>query len=112
MTAARPRPAASPRVLFICHNHPSFHPGGTEIFAHDLFRHMKDVDGIEAMFLACTNKVHREQKPGTNFQTIGRSADERIRVCGSPADPQAWLNGRGGIAARGWRADRRKEFSP
>ena len=73
-----PTLTALPRVLFICHNHPSFHPGGTEIFAHDLFRHMKDVDGIEAMFLACTNKVHREQKPGTNFQTVGRSADELV----------------------------------
>ena len=71
-----------PRILFVCHNHPSFHPGGTEIFAHDLFRHMKDVDGVEAMFLACTNKVHRDQKPGTNFQTVGRSADELILWAG------------------------------
>ena len=29
---------------------------------------------------------------------------------GLPADPQTWLNGRGGIAARGWRADRRKDI--
>ena len=43
---------------------------------------MKDVDGIEAMFLACTNKVHREQKPGTNFQTVGRSADELVLWAG------------------------------
>ena len=82
MTSVRSRPAPLPRVLFVCHNHPSFHPGGTEIFAHDLFRHMKDVDGIEAMFLACTNKVHREQKPGTNFQTVGRSADELVLWAG------------------------------
>ncbi|UEM22411.1 glycosyltransferase family 4 protein [Skermanella mucosa] len=76
------RPGSAPRVLFVCHNHPSFHPGGTEIFAHDLFRHMKDVDGIEAMFLACTNKVHRDQKPGTNFQTVGRSSDELVLWAG------------------------------
>jgi glycosyltransferase involved in cell wall biosynthesis len=40
------------------------------------------VDGIEAMFLACTNKVHREQKPGTNFQTVGRSSDELVLWAG------------------------------
>lgn len=65
-----------PRVLFIAHNHPSLHPGGSEIFAHDLFGAMKASGEVEAMFLACTNNVHREQKPGTNFQTVGRSADE------------------------------------
>lgn len=65
-----------PRVLFIAHNHPSLHPGGSEIFAHDLFHAMKADGAVEAMFLACTNTVHREQKPGTNFQTVGRSADE------------------------------------
>ena len=41
----------TPRVLYICHNHPSFHPGGTEIFAHDLFGAMKRDHGVDAMFL-------------------------------------------------------------
>ena len=71
-----------PRILFIAHNHPSLHPGGSEIFAHDLFRAMTESGAAEAMFLACTNTVHREQKPGTNFQTIGRSADEMILWAG------------------------------
>lgn len=65
-----------PRILVIAHNHPSLHPGGSEIFAHDLFHAMKATGAVEAMFLACTNHVHREQKPGTSFQTVGRSADE------------------------------------
>jgi glycosyltransferase involved in cell wall biosynthesis len=71
-----------PRILFIAHNHPSLHPGGAEIFAHDLFRATKDSGAFESMFLACTNRVHREQKPGTNFQTIGRSADELVLWAG------------------------------
>jgi glycosyltransferase involved in cell wall biosynthesis len=71
-----------PRVLFITHNHPSLHPGGSEIFAHDLFHAVKASGAAEAMFLACTNKVHREQKPGTSFQTAGRSADELILWAG------------------------------
>lgn len=65
-----------PRVLFIAHNHPSLHPGGSEIFAHDLFKAMKASGKVDSMFLACTNTVHREQKPGTSFQTLGRSSDE------------------------------------
>ena len=30
-----------PRVLVVAHNHPSLHPGGTEIFAHELFGSLK-----------------------------------------------------------------------
>jgi len=69
------------RVLLIAHNHPAFHPGGTEIFAHDLFGALK-AKGHEAMFLACTNQVHRQPRPGTLFQTIGRSADEVVLWAG------------------------------
>ena len=70
-----------PRILQIAHNHPSLHPGGTEIFAHGLFGALKAA-GAPSMFLACTNQVHREQKPGTNLQTLGRSADEVILWAG------------------------------
>lgn len=69
------------RVLFITHNHPALHPGGSEILAHDLFQAVK-AEGVEAMFLACTNRVHREQKPGTAFQAIGRSGDEMLLWAG------------------------------
>jgi glycosyltransferase involved in cell wall biosynthesis len=69
------------RVLFITHNHPSLHPGGSEILAHDLFQAVK-AEGVEAMFLACTNAVHRQPKPGTNFQTVGRSGDEMLLWAG------------------------------
>lgn len=71
-----------PRILTIVHNHPDLHPGGSEIFAHDLFMAMKASGEVDAMFLACTNKLHREQKPGTNFQTMGRSADEVLLWAG------------------------------
>jgi len=73
------RPA--PRVLLIAHNHPSLHPGGTEIFAHELFGGLKAA-GAEALFLACTNHTHRERRPGTGFQTLGRSADEVLLWAG------------------------------
>ncbi len=63
------------KVLVAAHNHPALHPGGTEIFAHDLFRAYQRA-GCEALFLGATNNIHREARPGTSFQSIGNSGDE------------------------------------
>jgi glycosyltransferase involved in cell wall biosynthesis len=71
-----------PRILFITHNHPALHPGGSEIFAYDLFKAVKHSGSVEAMFLACTNQVHRDRKPGTSFQTVARSGDEVLLWAG------------------------------
>lgn len=65
----------SPRILVAAHNHPALHPGGTEIFAHDLFHAYKRA-GNEALFLGATNQIHREARPGTSFQGIGPDRDE------------------------------------
>jgi glycosyltransferase involved in cell wall biosynthesis len=69
------------RILVLAHNHPDLHPGGTEIFAHDLFQAYKRA-GAEALFVAATNDLHREQRPGTSFQTIGASGDEVVLWAG------------------------------
>ena len=53
--------AMSKRILVAAHNHPSLHPGGTEIFAHDLFRAYQR-EGHEALFLGATNQIHRESE--------------------------------------------------
>lgn len=63
------------RILVAAHNHPALHPGGTEIFAHDLFRAYQRA-GHEALFLGATNQIHREARPGTSFQGIGPAGDE------------------------------------
>ncbi len=63
------------RVLVAAHNHPALHPGGTEIFAHDLFRAYQRA-GCDALFLGATNQIHRQERPGTSFQSIGSSGDE------------------------------------
>ena len=34
------------------------------------------------MFLACTNDLRRKRKPGTIFQTVGRSSDELVMWAG------------------------------
>jgi glycosyltransferase involved in cell wall biosynthesis len=70
------------RVLVVAHNHPNFHPGGTEIFAHDLFREYRSRPDVEALFLAATNNLHRGQRPGTSFQSPGDAPDEVVMWCG------------------------------
>lgn len=66
------------RILVVAHNHPDFHPGGTEIFAHELFGEFRSRPDVEALFLAATNRIHREPRPGTSFQTVGDAADEVV----------------------------------
>ncbi|MCB8821414.1 glycosyltransferase family 4 protein [Microvirga rosea] len=66
------------RILVVAHNHPDLHPGGTEIFAHDLFKELRSRDGVQTMFLAATNRVHREPRPGTNFQVVTDAPDEVV----------------------------------
>lgn len=70
------------RVLVVAHNHPDLHPGGTEIFAHDLFSEYRRRPDVEALFLAATNRVHREQRPGTNFQSVSDAPDEVVLWAG------------------------------
>ncbi len=70
------------RVLVVAHNHPDLHPGGTEILAHDLFREFRSRPDVDALFLAATNHIHREQRPGTSFQAVGDTPDEVIMWSG------------------------------
>lgn len=66
------------RVLVVAHNHPDLHPGGTEIFAHGLFKELGSRPEINALFLAATNRIHREPRPGTSFQTVTDAPDEVV----------------------------------
>ena len=72
-----------PRVLYLCHGHPAFVPGGTETVAHDLFCSVRDRRGWQAMFLGCVSPLHRQPRPEARFQTIGRSADEMLLWVGA-----------------------------
>lgn len=74
--AALTRP---PRVLFICHNHPSVRPGGAEAYALELHRHLVASGDAESTFLAkggppmsTAGRAHL----GTYVAPVGRSADE------------------------------------
>lgn len=67
----------NPRILVIAHNHPDLHPGGTEIFAHDLFNGYKRA-GCEALFIGATHDIHRTRRPGTSFQAVNDQPDEML----------------------------------
>ena len=67
----------NPRIMVLAHNHPDLHPGGTEIFAHDLFHAYKRAE-CDALFVGATNDVHRERRPGTSFQAINEAGDEML----------------------------------
>lgn len=77
MSAAKPL-----KVLHLCHNHPDLHPGGTEIFARDLHRTLAARQEVESLFIGCVDKNHRQQRPGTVFQGIGRQRDEMLMWTG------------------------------
>ena len=66
------------RVLFLLHAHPELQAGGTEIFAHDLFRTLRREHGVEGLFLAGTAAHQRPQSPGTPFQAVGMEPDELL----------------------------------
>lgn len=70
-----------PRIVVVAHNHPSFHPGGTEYVAHGLFRHWRDVAGRDVHFVCAATPEQRPANPGTVLQAIpGAAAEYLVRV--------------------------------
>ena len=69
------------RVLFLLHAHPELQAGGTEIFARDLFRTLRN-SGVSGVLLAGTAAHQRAANPGTPFQAIGNAADEVLAWTG------------------------------
>lgn len=43
---------SKPRVLYVCHNHPSARPGGAELYAMELYEGMRENHEFEPIFLA------------------------------------------------------------
>ncbi|WP_374441005.1 glycosyltransferase family 4 protein [Stella sp.] len=70
------------RVLHLVHNHPSLHPGGTEIFAHELFQELRRDPAAAHLFVAAVDDLHRRPHPGTRFQSAGAGADELLLWAG------------------------------
>jgi glycosyltransferase involved in cell wall biosynthesis len=56
-----PRRSGRKRVLQICHNHPRARPGGAEVYAHELHRHLRDSSEWESIFLARSGPPHSSE---------------------------------------------------
>jgi glycosyltransferase involved in cell wall biosynthesis len=69
------------RVLQICHNHPRLRPGGAEIYAHELHRHLRRDSEWEPIFLARSGPPHAREgldPDGTRIGAIEGEDDEYL----------------------------------
>ena len=81
---AWPMPSRSPggkRVLQICHNHPRARPGGAEVYAHELHRHLRDISEWEPTFLARSGPPH----------SFERAPEDGSRISPVEGDGQEYL---------------------
>jgi glycosyltransferase involved in cell wall biosynthesis len=69
------------RVLQICHNHPQVRPGGAEVYAHELHRHLRRSAEWEPTFLARSGPPHapeRAPQEGARISPVAGAADEYL----------------------------------
>jgi glycosyltransferase involved in cell wall biosynthesis len=69
------------RLLQICHNHPQVRPGGAEVYAHELHRHLQGDPGWEPCFLARSGPPQsRAGAPhrGSRIGPVEGAADEYL----------------------------------
>lgn len=67
-------PSEAKRILQIAHNHPSFHPGGTELTALALHRQALE-EGLDSWYLGALDST--QMLPNLGTQTIALSPDHR-----------------------------------
>jgi glycosyltransferase involved in cell wall biosynthesis len=69
------------RVLQICHSHPLVRPGGAEIYAHELHRHLRRSEEWEPVFLARSGPPHSPAgapHAGAPISPVAGTADEYL----------------------------------
>jgi glycosyltransferase involved in cell wall biosynthesis len=69
------------RLLQICHNHPKVRPGGAEVYAHELHRHLRDDEEWEPTFLARSGPPQSQDgapHEGTRLSPVEGTADEYL----------------------------------
>lgn len=75
------RRSARKRVLQICHGHPRSRPGGAEVYAHELHRHLRDGSEWESIFLARSGPPHSSEPApaeGVRIGPVEGKADEYL----------------------------------
>lgn len=74
------------RVLFIAHGHPDLYVGGAEVFAYELFRGLRELGNVDAVFLARTMDSGHVRTAATPFRAHRDRRDEILWLPG-PYDP-------------------------
>jgi glycosyltransferase involved in cell wall biosynthesis len=78
-----------PRVLFICHNHPSIYPGGSEQYAFELYQAMRAREDLEPFLLARIGPTvawPAYSHPGTRFSALTPDDPNQYLVYADAAD--------------------------
>ncbi|HEY3553426.1 MAG TPA: glycosyltransferase family 4 protein, partial [Solirubrobacterales bacterium] len=79
-----PRISRSPGakcVLQIAHNHPRSRPGGAEVYAHELHRHLRESSEWQSVFVARSGPPHsaeRMPEDGTRISRVEGEVDEYL----------------------------------
>jgi glycosyltransferase involved in cell wall biosynthesis len=74
-----PERSGRKRVLQICHSHPRARPGGAEVYAHELHRHLRESGEWESIFLARSGPPHSSEpapEHGSRISPVEGEADE------------------------------------
>jgi glycosyltransferase involved in cell wall biosynthesis len=69
------------KVLYVCHNHPTNRPGGAELYAHELYRAVRDAGEFEPTFVAKAGppmSTMDAAHAGTRFALVGDDAHEYL----------------------------------
>jgi glycosyltransferase involved in cell wall biosynthesis len=72
---------ASRHVLQVCHNHPKVRPGGAEVYAHELHRHLRDESDWQPTFLARSGppqSLHGAPHDGARISPVEGTDDEYL----------------------------------
>jgi glycosyltransferase involved in cell wall biosynthesis len=67
------------KVLYVCHNHPTNRPGGAELYAHELYRAMRDEGEFEPTLVAKAGPPMSRMDAahdGTRFALVGGDPHE------------------------------------
>jgi glycosyltransferase involved in cell wall biosynthesis len=64
-----------PKILYVCHNHPAIRPGGAEIYAHELYKAVRDDGRFEPFFVGRTTPSQATHD-GTRFGLVGEDPND------------------------------------
>jgi glycosyltransferase involved in cell wall biosynthesis len=74
-------PESRPKVLYILHNHPELHPGGSETYAAELYEAMREAGEFEPLLVARVGSdetIRRTLHPGAPFSMLNRDPNQYL----------------------------------